>query len=112
MTYFNTNKLTNPELKDAAETTLYHSDIIRNIFLFVPRVGYTPYQVLDMWPEGLKKPLITSVRRSMNTLTDKDFLIKLDETVMEREGSPNHLWKLSPTVKIATTPQGQLELNV
>lgn len=113
MTYFNTNNLNRTQLRIARSKNEDQQSVIKDIFLKLPRKGFTPFEILDNWPrgKGMRKPLITSVRRAINLLTAKGVLEKLEETKMEREGAPNHLWKLSEKGPVAQSSKGQFQLN-
>ena len=113
MSFYNTTHLKGDALKSAKKRADKSHEIVKDIFLKQPRgKGFTPYEILDRWPRGKRKPLITSVRRAMHTLTDTGVLQKLDETKMEREGAINHLWALKNTGGLETLSTGHLQLNI
>ena len=58
--------------------------------------GYTPSDIQSL---ALHEAPLTSVRRSMNTLTKQGKLIKTDETHMGPYGRPETIWRLAGPVQ-------------
>ena len=77
MIYYNTIYETCKELKDSHTKTLKQDDIILKIFFLYPDQFYTPFDVQSILMDTYSKDYpITSIRRSINTLTNKEHLIK------------------------------------
>lgn len=112
MSYYNTTGLASRALRHAFKKTIGQEAIVKDIFLKHPRVGYTPFQILDRWPKELKKPPITSIRRAVNNLTARGILEKTEEKRVERQGAPNYKWRLTSRKKYEINSSGQMQLNL
>ena len=85
--YYNTTSLKNEELVESIESCKHQDDVIFE--LYKKYINMSPSQCLRRinkdWP-------ITSIRRSINTLTAKGLLIKSDVKVISIYGKPEHVW--------------------
>jgi Fe2+ or Zn2+ uptake regulation protein len=92
--YFNTTNLEGHRLKVATMKTGTQNRMILDIFRSHPDSLLTPFDVLNLFPWEKFNTPITSVRRSITTLTDMGYLYK---TSVKREGvygADNYCWRL------------------
>ena len=91
--YYNTTGLKGIELSSIKDKAAKQDDIIREIFEKYPLIELTPFDVESvLLDNGVKYP-ITSIRRSINTLTSKGTLKKTDNRKKGLYGRDNYLWK-------------------
>jgi hypothetical protein len=57
-------------------------------------VAMTPFQVQDEYIKRHGSILITSIRRAISDLDACGLLVKTNETIIERYGKSNYLWKI------------------
>ena len=90
MSYFNTTQESGSRLQRYRASALKQDSLIREHFAANANVAMTPSVV---WNQvfSCRVPL-TSVRRSMTTLTNKGVLRKLDEKAPGPYGRPEHYW--------------------
>lgn len=93
MTYYNTTVQFNPALAKFKSKAMSQDAIILDFFKKKKGRRYTPFSVLELSDLPYGTP-ITSVRRSLNTLTEAGHLVKLDELSEGKHGRPNHVWTL------------------
>lgn len=94
--YFNTTRLRGDELREAIKRAEKQEAAILVVFDNAAR-PLSPSQVWHTcWQAGLQWP-ITSIRRAIHTLTERDVLRKTDQLVRGPYRMPEHLW-----VKAAT----------
>jgi len=92
MSYFNTTDLKGGVLKTAIITVKGQDERVLEHFKAHPSDYLTPDDVLEaIFTSSVP---ITSVRRSMNTLTKGLFLEKTDRMKVGRYGKLTHCWKL------------------
>lgn len=102
VTYYNTTELSGSDLKTATEQAQGQDERVLDHFKAHPSDYLTPDEVLEaIFTSSVP---ITSVRRSMNTLTKGLFLEKTKFFKMGRYGKLTHTWKLNT----ANSPQLQL----
>lgn len=93
-TYFNTTGLIGEELHAAVEAAVTQNDTVLAIY----RNAFGPLSPSDVWAQcrhaGRDWPL-TSIRRSICTLTVAHDLIKLGGQKIGIYGKPEHLWECS-----------------
>lgn len=91
--FFNTTDLKGQELVTAISKAETQNE---RVFEIIKAVGkpVTPFGVHEIYCEIFSPCPVTSIRRSMTTLTDEGRLEMLDETVIEQYGAKNHLWTL------------------
>jgi len=93
MTYYNTTSITNPTLSEYKRINTGQDQKILECFRAYRHRKLTPFNVQALC--GLNKHVpITSIRRSINTLTDAGYLVKLEEKALGGYGRLNSLWKL------------------
>ena len=93
-TFYNTIHLKGKELERAQVRASGQTEKILKFFRQHPRTWFTPWAVhLHLG----QQELITSVRRSITTLTDAGYLVRSEEKVKERAGASNYQWKLKST---------------
>lgn len=93
--YFNTTNEINPQLDVFRKKAESQDALVEELFSENPLQTYTPSEV---WQILIKRGLnentpLTSIRRSMNTLTKGDVLAKLGwKTKKGYYGKPEHAW--------------------
>jgi len=96
MTYHNTLAHDGDQLREYQAKALRQDDVILAWFEERYSYGFTPSAInLLVLPNA---PL-TSVRRSLNTLTNEGKLVKTDETRNSEWGRPEHVWRLAYPVQ-------------
>ena len=91
--FYNTTGLKNIELASVRDKAAKQDDIIREVFERYPMMELTPFDVESVLKDnGVRYP-ITSIRRSINTLTGKGALKKTDNRKKGLYGRDNYLWK-------------------
>lgn len=101
MSFFNTIRLEGVALKEAQRATETQDERILRFFREFSRNAWTPWEVQRLVYSGSQTP-ITSIRRSINTLTEDGKLIKTGEKRQGPYGKPSYAWRLKP--------QGQMSL--
>ena len=91
--YFNTTNLTDPALSKKRRKADGQDLIIASVFLRCRKSFLTPFEVKDKSKLPKKTP-ITSIRRSLTTLTKDGLLVKTDRMKAGEYGVENHCWKL------------------
>ncbi len=91
--YYNTLNLTDPALSKKRRKADGQDVIIASVFLRCRKSFLTPFQVKEKSNLPKRTP-ITSIRRSLTTLTKDGLLVKMDRMKEGRFGSLNHCWKL------------------
>lgn len=85
--YYNTTSLKNEELVESIESCKHQDDVV--LELYKKYINMSPSQCLRRinkdWP-------ITSIRRSINTLTERGLLVKSDVKVKGLYGKAEHVW--------------------
>lgn len=89
--YYNTLNESGQTLKTYRSKADSQDKIILAFFSRNKRKKFTPYDIKRAGILNRRTP-IDSIRRSMNTLTSDDKLVKLDERKMETLGRSNSLW--------------------
>lgn len=96
--YFNTTNEVNPQLEVFHKKAESQDNVIETLFSENPLKAYTPSEVWQLLIKrgiiGVNTPL-TSIRRSMNTLTKKDLLIKTDTKKTGIYNRKEHVWVLT-----------------
>ena len=93
ITYYNTTALTSSLLKDSIRSAEKQDAVILKIFIEA-KTHLSPSDVLKYCEIKGFKYLITSVRRTINTLTNAGKLIHLPTTKMGPYGKPEGLWMI------------------
>ena len=97
--YFNTNNLKGADLKSAVKAAKGDNDLVLIAFNYARNIDsksvLTPWECSDLvYTISGQKPLITSVRRSITTLTKANYLEKTTKQRPGRYGAINYTWKL------------------
>jgi len=93
MSYYNTTNLDSDDLRTAKAKTMKQDDVILEIFEYHPEWSYTPGQVMHIASNNFgKRYPITSIRRSINTLTKAGKLHKTRELRNCIYGKKAHCW--------------------
>lgn len=88
--FYNTIKLTGADLQTAKQNCKSQEGFIEWLFENVPALEITPSQLLALF--GDNTPL-TSIRRALTNLTNKNVLEKTGITTTGIYGKPEHIWK-------------------
>lgn len=91
--YYNTTNQSGSTLAEYKQSAISQDEYILALFDFYSHRRFTPFDIQKAY--RLRDTPITSIRRSLNTLTKQGKLIKLDQTVPGKYGRPNHLWTLA-----------------
>ena len=92
--FYNTTNEVNPQLDVFCKRADSQDNLITDLFLCDPPRKFTPsevWQILIKRGMSEKTPL-TSIRRSINTLTKEGILRKLDEKTEGFYSHPEHYW--------------------
>ena len=94
MTYYNTTQEQGSNLYRSWTKTVKQDELILLVFARNKKLIFTPFQIQDILNEDFDRIFpITSVRRSINTLTNID---ALEKTLIKRKGDygrANYCWK-------------------
>lgn len=100
MAFFNTTSESDQTLQ-VFDTLADNQDAITLRFYKIKKVGMTPCEVhaslinMKLLPDNTP---ITSIRRSITSLTNKGLLIKMEAKITGIYGRPAHCWKINSTV--------------
>tara|TARA_Y100000817_G_C16813086_1_gene525150 strand:- start:638 stop:982 length:345 start_codon:yes stop_codon:yes gene_type:complete len=94
--FYNTTNEKKPELVEAWCRTAKQDTLVMDIFLNNPNQIFNPFEVQEhiINKFGRNFP-ITSIRRSINTLTKDNILVKTDEKKKGKYGKSNYCWTLA-----------------
>ena len=93
--FFNTIKAQSEELHKLIVNAGNQNNRILAIFqAYAPEGELTPFEVLTIYKKFHKTCPITSIRRSMNVLTEKGLLVKTDKMRLGEYHMKSHCWKL------------------
>lgn len=95
MSYYQTTPLTSDELKDAITTAKRQDDAVLALFRRLRTSLLAPSDVHLMLRKYGRQVLLTSVRRSLSSLTEEELLIKTGTLRPGPHGKPEHCWKLA-----------------
>tara|TARA_Y100001938_G_C8061140_1_gene417337 strand:+ start:1153 stop:1446 length:294 start_codon:yes stop_codon:yes gene_type:complete len=94
MSYYNTTAETGNILDNAWVKTANQDELVLSIFIKNRTVVFTPHEIQSILRDDYEKLFpITSVRRSINTLTKRE---ALEKTTTKRKGGwgrSNYCWK-------------------
>ena len=94
VSYYNTNKLTGNELKQAEQNARTQEEII--LEMFQNKNELSASDIYKRYPKtNLFGPPITSIRRAMTNLKNAGHIIKTDKLVIGMYGRPEHIYKLN-----------------
>ena len=100
MTYHNTLAHEQPLLGEYQQKAMSQDEQIWKAIQIMGYRGVTPWQIKDwLLNYYVLDYEITSVRRSMNTLTREEKLVKTDEQRMGKKGRPETIWRLAGPVQ-------------
>lgn len=90
--YYNTTRLKGLEWEEAIKKAKVQNEYV---LLYFKRFGYlAPSEVYDRCRNDGKMWPLTSIRRSINTLTNKDCLVKTGKKIIGPYGMPEYIWKI------------------
>ncbi len=90
--FYNTNKTTGTELKEAKKRNLAQAEKILKFLSEHPNIKFTACRI-HKYLFNDNTPL-TSTRRSLSDLKNAGFVVKLDQMVKGVYGRNVHLWKV------------------
>ncbi len=91
--YHNTTQLKGQELNAAQTRASKQTEVVLRLFQQHPRTGMTPW---DVYHHLGQQYMITSIRRSITTLTDAGYLEKTSERRKSGPaGETNYVWRLT-----------------
>lgn len=93
MVYFNTNHETGVTLAKSRRNAETQENKILSWFKSNPSKEASPEHILDAVFDNVNVP-VTSIRRAMTNLSNKDMLVKTDKMVKGSYGKMIHTWKL------------------
>ena len=94
MTYYNTTFKKDVDLKQAWFKTATQDELVLAVFVTNKTVVFTPHEIQSILRDDYDKLYpITSVRRSINTLTERDALQKTSIKRKGPWGASNYCWK-------------------
>lgn len=94
--YWNTTRLTGAELREAVQSADKQDAAVLAIFDSRPGQYMSPSQVWRIGCDLGARWLLTSVRRSMTTLTEARELVKLDDRIDGAYGRKEFVWRRLP----------------
>lgn len=96
--YYETTPLTTDQLAEAFRAGRLQDDLVLSVFRTGEALGLgllSPSQVHAIGVRRGSKWLLTSVRRSIATLTRAEVLVKTDVLRAGPHGKPEHCWRLA-----------------
>ena len=104
--YFNTNKESGEQLAVSKAKAYIQEESIMDIFSDRQLMNMTPSDVWHIYCQEFKGVPLTSIRRAITSLTNRQELIKTDKMREGIYGKPEHCWRL------AKADDKQLELEL
>ena len=94
MSYYNTTSLEGSDLKHTWAKTATQDEVVLAVFVTNKTVVFTPHEIQSILRDDYERLYpITSVRRSINTLTEREALIKTTTKRKGPWGASNYCWK-------------------
>lgn len=90
--FFNTIGIESRELRDAIAKASVQNEIVK--LIFQDKKEMTPFECHKIYLKVKKNTPITSIRRAINTLTEKGYLVKTTTMRKGEYDKDNHVWKL------------------
>ena len=94
MSYYNTTGLKDRDLSEAWTKTANQDELVLSVFLLNKKALFTPFEIQNILKDDYDILFpITSVRRAINTLTERE---ALEKTATRRKGpfgATNYCWK-------------------
>lgn len=97
--YYNTNDESGINLRDSWVKTAKQDELILRLFQANPDQTFTPDEILHLCEVVNRSWPITSVRRSISTLTKAGNLTKTSNLRKGKYGKKTHTWKLATQVR-------------
>jgi len=94
MGFWNTIGLKGKSLSKAIETCKTQEAIVMELFISKSKNGLTPVEVHNLFEKYVSECPLTSIRRALTNLTNKNLLIKTDAKRIGKYGVENYVWKL------------------
>ena len=93
--YYNTTKATGEELAVSKAKAYTQEESIMDIFSDRALMNMTPSDVWHIYCQEFKGVPLTSIRRAITSLTNRQQLIKTDKMREGIYGKPEHCWRLA-----------------
>jgi len=93
--YYNTTKETGEELAVSKAKAYTQEESIMDIFSDRQLMNMTPSDVWHIYCQEFKSVPLTSIRRALTSLTNRQQLVKSDLTRMGLYGKKEHCWRLA-----------------
>ena len=93
--YYNTTKETPKELAISKVKAYTQEESIMDIFFDRELIKMTPSDIWHIYCEEFKNIPLTSIRRAITSLTNRQQLVKTDIMREGIYGKPEHCWRLS-----------------
>jgi len=94
MTYYNTTSEIGTNLTKSWAKSIKQDDLVLLIFARNKEVVFTPFEIQDILNKEYDKTYpITSIRRAINTLTEREALEKTSVKRKGNYGKTNYCWK-------------------
>ena len=93
--YFNTNKETGQQLATSKAKAYTQEESIMDIFFDRSMRYMAPSNVWQIYCQEFKNVPLTSIRRALTSLTNRQQLIKTDTMRQGIYGKPEHCWRLA-----------------
>ena len=93
--YYNTTKETPAELIVSKAKAYTQEEAIMDLFFDRSVIHMTPSDVWHIYSEEFKNVPITSIRRALTNLTNRQQLVKSDLTRMGPYGKKEYCWRLA-----------------
>ena len=97
--YYNTNNETGLDLTESWIKAAKQNDLILRLFMINPNEDFTPDEIHHLCETCNKSWPITSIRRSISTLTKAGKLTKTNRLEKGPYGKREHLWKLNTQIR-------------
>ena len=93
MSYYNTTGQKGSNLKKDSMKALSQQVLIKIFMKANSDISFTPFEIQESFKkDGFMWP-ITSVRRALSDLTDRNIITKSKNTVIAKYGRPNYKWQ-------------------
>jgi Fe2+ or Zn2+ uptake regulation protein len=94
MSYYNTTALKGDDLSEAWTKSANQDELVLSIFVTNKEALFTPHEIQSILRDDYEKLYpITSVRRAINTLTEREALEKTSIRRKGPYGASNYCWK-------------------
>jgi hypothetical protein len=92
--FYNTIKEEDTQLEESRMAVTRQERRVLAIFKIVPIFGLTPFAAWERYCSEHGDVPVTSIRRAITNLTNAGYLEKTEQTVEERWGKVNYIWRI------------------